>query len=63
MKFKTTKITTFKLTSSPNRKISIHEYFDLKVIHLCTPSLKERFLFSIHYDKTMTCMGVRNNGS
>ena len=63
MKFKTTEITTFKLASSPNRKILIHEYFDLKVIHLCTPSLKDRFLFSIRCDKTMTCMGVKNNGS
>ena len=47
MKFKTTKITIFKLASSPPRKISIHEYFDLKVIHLCTPSLKERFFLSV----------------
>ena len=63
MKFKTTKITTFKLTSSPNRKISIHEYFDSKVIHFYTTSLNERFLFCIYSNKTMTCMGVRNNGS
>ena len=63
MKFKTTKTSIFKLVSFPNRKISIREYFDSKVIYFYTTSPSERFLFCIHSDKTMTCMGVRNNGS
>ena len=63
MKFKTTKITTFKLISIPNRKIAIHDYCDSKVIHFYTTSPNGRLLFSIRYDKTMTCVGVRNNGS
>jgi len=59
MKFETTKITTFKLASIPNRKITIYEYFDSKVIYFYTTSP----LFCIHSDKTMTCVGVRNDGS
>ena len=63
MKFKTSNFASFKLTSIPNRKIGIHDYCDSKIMHFYTPSLKERFLFAIHYDKTMTCVGVRNNVS